>query len=70
MNYPMIDVRDLCKALGVEYNTANTPERYLLMVKELRLREIAAQQRVQRTDDHKHDFTNSPYCQICGQAEF
>ena len=34
----------------------------------------AAQQSVQRTwlnvPDHKHDFTNSLYCHICGQAEF
>ena len=34
----------------------------------------ATQQSVQRTGlnvpDHKHDFTNSLYCHICGQAEF
>ena len=33
-----------------------------------------AQLSVQRTGlnvpDHKHDFTNSLYCHICGQAEF
>lgn len=59
MEYPQIDIRDLCKALGVEYDPANSTAYYLLMATQYRYHYVAAQPSVHRTAlPCGHDINN------------
>ena len=49
MEYPQIDIRELCLALGIEYDVTKSTSFYLMLVKDYRFRYKAAQQRAHLT---------------------
>lgn len=49
MEYPQIDIRELCNALGIAYDSAKSTSFYLMLVKEYRFRYETAQYRLHLT---------------------